>query len=442
MSDNLPDVKGLPPSLEHPLRQSLAGEVHARPYDALTTPVRISHMAIMHDAATQSAPGQNANGGWHAHLAQLLAAHGAEIPGPDVSFCQRALGSLRLRFERHSEFTTYTFLRFDDFTDPFAETALDLLPRPWLESLPGKALVALHLTMIRGEPVIEPPTTDFEGNTLAGATLMDAAAQVWTDFRLHADGFGRILIRDNTLSRGQAGRLAQRLWEIETYRMMALLAYPPARQASGEIGRIHNQVAAIIDSLADAAVPTSDRVLLDKLTDLAAQAERLVGANSYRLSAAQAYHSLVNQRIAELREARIHGVQTVGEFMARRLAPAMATCANCSERMEALANRIARASDLLRTRVDIALEERNTDLLKAMNRRARLQLRLQEAVEGLSAVAISYYMLGLTGYFAKGLKAAGVHVDPDLTMLIALPVVVGTVIFGLRRVRHGAKTEG
>ncbi len=432
MSDNLPDVKGLPPSLEHPLRQSLAGEVHARPYDALITPVRISHIAILHDGGSD----------WHGHLAQLLGAHGAEIPGKDIGFCQRALGSLRLRFERHSEFSTYTFLRFDDFTDPFAETALDLIPRPWLENLPGKALVALHLAMIKGEPITEPPTADFEGNTLVGATLMDAVARVWPDFRLHSDVFGRILVRDNTLSRGQAGRLAQRLWEIETYRMMALLAYPPARQASGEVGRIHDQVAAITDSLADPTVPSSDRVLLDKLTDLAAQAERLVGANAYRLSAAQAYHSLVNQRIAELRETRVPGVQTVGEFMARRLAPAMATCTNCWDRMEALSGRIARASDLLRTRVDIALEERNADLLKTMNRRAKLQLRLQEAVEGLSAVAISYYMLGLTGYFAKGLKAAGIHVDPELVMLFALPVVVLTVFFGLRRVRHGAKTDG
>src|SRR3546814_18423991 len=59
------------------------------------------------------------------------------------------------------------------------------------------------------------------------------------------------------------------------------------------------------------------------------------------------------------------------------------------------------ASNLLRTRVDIELEAQNRDVLMSMNRRARLQLRLQETVEGLSVVAISYYVVGLVGYAAK-----------------------------------------
>lgn len=422
----------LPVLQEHPLRQVLAGEVHARPYDTIPTPVRISHIAILHDC---SAPPDQ----WHGHLAQLLSAHGAELPGTDVSFIQRDLGALRLRYERHSEFATYTFMRFDPFDQPFTDNAIDLVPRTWLDTLPGKALVALHLVFVKGPPLGEAPVAEFEGNRMVGANLMDGAAQLWTDFRLHADGFSRMLVRDNFLYRGQVGRLSQRLWEIETYRMMALLAYPPARQAAGEIGRIHNDVAEIINALADPQVPSSDRNLLDKLTDLAAQAEHLVSANTYRLSATQAYYSLVLHRIGELREIRIPGVQTVGEFMARRVAPAMATCSNCSDRLNALAKRIARASDLLRTRVDIAVEEQNTDLLKAMNRRARLQLRLQEAVEGLSVVAISYYLLGLTGYLLKGLKAAGLHIDPELLLLGALPVIGLTVVFGLRHVRNGAK---
>ncbi len=36
-----------------------------------------------------------------------------------------------------------------------------------------------------------------------------------------------------------------------------------------------------------------------------------------------------------------------------------------------------------------------------MNRRAELQLRLQQTVEGLSVAAISYYIVGLFGYVAK-----------------------------------------
>src|SRR3546814_8262212 len=87
--------------------------------------------------------------------------------------------------------------------------------------------------------------------------------------------------------------------------------------------------------------------------------------------------------------------------MDRRLAPAMRTCESAAGRLETLASRVGRASNLLRTRVDIELEAQNRDVLMSMNRRARLQLRLQETVEGLSVVAISYYVVGLVGYAAK-----------------------------------------
>ena len=122
----------------------------------------------------------------------------------------------------------------------------------------------------------------------------------------------------------------------------------------------------------------------------------------------------------------------------------MKTCESVSDRQQLLARRVSRAGDLLRTRVDIALEEKNRDLLNSMNRRAELQLRLQETVEGLSVVAISYYLLGLIGYLAKGLKATGLPVDYDLAGLIGLPVVMGAVWLGVRRLRraigHGAES--
>jgi uncharacterized membrane-anchored protein len=192
----------------------------------------------------------------------------------------------------------------------------------------------------------------------------------------------------------------------------------------------------IVSELADPGVVQNDRELLDRLTALAAEAERLDAATSFRLSAARAYYDIVNRRIAELREDRMPGVQTVGEFMDRRLAPAMRTCETAAERQQLLGRRAARTGDLLRTRVDIALEEKNRDLLRSMNRRAKLQLRLQETVEGLSVVAISYYLLGLVLYAAKGLKGAGLHVDPDVAALVALPVIIGAVILGVRRLRH------
>jgi uncharacterized membrane-anchored protein len=65
--------------------------------------------------------------------------------------------------------------------------------------------------------------------------VANGAAEVYTDFAMHSDGFSRILVRaGNNLSPRRLGRLVQRLLEIETYRMAALLGLPAARAASNE----------------------------------------------------------------------------------------------------------------------------------------------------------------------------------------------------------------
>ncbi|MGE5545474.1 MAG: DUF3422 family protein [Solirubrobacterales bacterium] len=411
---------------EHGLRRPLAGEVHARPYEQVSAPVRATRIAMVHDGVPCRVE--------RTYLAELLAPHGCETPGEDTTWFSRDLGGLRLRWERHSEFSTYTFLRFDPFEAPFAATALDLVPGDWLARMPGAAITAVHVAVEREPRAADDLAAQFDGNALVGARVMGGAAEAWTDFRLHADGFGRFLVRDHCLTRGQTGRLIQRLFEIETYRMMALLAFPEAKRANAEMARIDAGLGGIVAELAKGA--GDDRSLLDALTRLAADAERLDAETSFRLSAARAYHAIVGARIAELREERIPGVQTVAEFMDRRLAPAMKTCESAAERQLLLARRVSRAGDLLRTRVDIALEEKNRDLLHSMDRRAKLQLRLQETVEGLSVVAISYYLLGLIGYVGKGLKAAGLHIDSDILALASLPVILGAVALGVRRLRR------
>ncbi|MEP1030328.1 MAG: DUF3422 family protein, partial [Alphaproteobacteria bacterium] len=170
---------------------------------------------------------------------------------------------------------------------------------------------------------------------------------------------------------------------------------------------------------------------------LAAETEAVNVATAYRFAAARAYHELIKRRMASMREERMEGVPPAMDFLDRRFAPAMESCENLATRVESLSGRISRATSLLRTRVDVALEAQNRDLLESMNRRARLQLRLQETVEGLSVVAISYYLLSLISYLAKGAKTAGLsHVDPYVVVLVAfVPVVVG-IGFGVRRMRR------
>jgi uncharacterized membrane-anchored protein len=282
----------------------------------------------------------------------------------------------------------------------------------------------------------------FNDHIAVGAEIGDGAGLAFSDFHVHADGCARFLVLDRSFTPRQAGRTLQRLFEIEVYRMLALLALPIARRQSPRIVAIEKSLGALTDAIARNTARADgspdpggrdDEALLHELTRLAAEVESGLAASQFRFGACRAYFELVSTRVGELREQRLPGLQTIEEFMARRFSPAVATCTTVSQRLHDLSERVAQASALLSTRVDIARERQNQALLASMDRRAKLQLRLQQTVEGLSVAAITYYMAGVIGYVAKGLKAGGAHIDPDLIVGLAIPVVAVLVMLGLRR---------
>lgn len=421
----------MPPFKEHSLRHELAGEAHARPFERLRAPARASHIALL--------TGEGALAGDVEHLAELCRRFDAPAPAGDVTHYSVDLGAFRCKWERHTEFTSYTFFCEGAFEAPFADPVIGLVPGDWLAAVPGELLVACHVAYdakAESERRIGELHEFFEADSLAGSEVSASNAEAWTDFRIHEDGFGRILVRDIGLRSRQAGRLVQRLLEIETYRFLALLALPLARETGPEIGGAAAELSAVTERMPRIAGLADEHAMLEQLTRLAARIERMASRNTFRFSATAAYYALVEKRIEELRESRIEGIQTIREFMERRMAPAMRTCEAIAARQDRLAERIARTTTLLRTRVDIAMEEQNRDLLRSMNRRAKLQLRLQETVEGLSVAAISYYLVGLVGYAAKGLREAGLAVPVNLVTGLSIPVVILMVWFGVRRIRR------
>ena len=310
--------------------------------------------------------------------------------------------------------------------------------------MPGSVLVAAHFALLpeeAGSGDAALPAGALVAETTAGSRIAGGAAWAWTDFRLHQDGFGRILARDVRLTPRQAGRMMQRLFEIETYRMMALLALPVARLHAPAITRIGDDLARLTQSFATVSGLDGERQMLDRLVALSAEAERIAAATQYRFGAGRAYYALVRRRIEELREERIEGIQTIAEFMDRRLAPAMRTCESVGERLEAIATRLGRVSALLRARVEVALEAQNRDLLASMDRRARLQLRLQQTVEGLSVAAITYYVVGLIAYAAKAAHGVGLKLDPDIATGLAVIPAALAVWWGVRRIRRGLRKD-
>lgn len=420
---------------QHPLRQRINDEVHARPPMPLETPEFVTYLAFLHQ--------DGSTGEESAHLRRLAEQLGLPEPDTESGHVFLDAGGFRLKWERHSEYTGYTFFRHIDGADTPDEHALLEVPAAWRRDIPGQLIVATHVEL-RAVAEVSPETVLTQlsptGHPTVASKVADGAGWVVTDFRI-TDGFSRFLVLSSALTSRQAGRTVQRLLEVETYRVIALLAFPVAKEVARLLSRAEGELADLMDGMGSAASSDDERDLLARLTRLAAEVERSVARTTYRFGAAAAYYRIVQQRIEELRELRLPGFPTIREFMDRRLVPAISTCATVARRQEDLSGRIARNSQLLRTRVDIELERQNQELLAQMNRRAKLQLRLQETVEGLSVVAITYYGSQLVNYLAKGGKTWLLPATPELVTAASIPIIALLVALGLRRMRRAVARE-
>jgi uncharacterized membrane-anchored protein len=272
-------------------------------------------------------------------------------------------------------------------------------------------------------------------DTLVASSVAGGAAEVYTDFALRADGFSRMVLLAGNLSPRRLGRLVQRLLEIESYRMAALLGLPAARAASSILLSAERELVELASAIRN-AMAQDEPLLLDRLTKLAGQVESQHATTHSRFSASMAYFELVDKRISQINESALPGMQTIGEFMERRLSPARSTCEWATRRQDALSQRVSRISNLLRTRVEIEQQQSSQALLATMNQRQGLQLKLQSTVEGLSVAAITYYIVGLVSYLAKGAHVLGWPWSAESTAAVAIPLVALGVWWSLRRLHH------
>lgn len=420
----------------HPLRPRLVDEVHARPPVPLDSPTLVSFLAFMHDETTPEAD--------RPHISRLFEHLGLHLglplePNAEALHLLIDGGSFLLKWERHIEFSSYTFFKKPQQAYGSGETALAAAPADWVDAIPGELVVATHVDLfpaaeVKPESVLA--SFSARGDAIVATRVASDGAWVFSDFRLH-DNFTRFTVLDDGCGRLRAGRTVQRVLEIETYRTVALLAFPLAREVGRLIDRAEAELATLIDRMGTASDASDDRAVLQDLTRRAAEVEHSVVNSNRRFSAATAYYRLVQQRIGELGETKVGHNPSLKSFMERRLAPALGTVAAIAHQQEELSARIARTSQLLRTRVNIELEQQNQQLLVQMNRRARLQLRLQETVEGLSIAAITYYASQLVNYLAKGAKEVlGSGISPELITAISIPCIALAVAFGTQRVRR------
>ena len=442
----------LPP--DDPQRRVLHDEVHARPPAQVALPALVTYLALLNEGVTRQDECE--------HLRRLPGQQALRPEDLQRNFLRLTLPGCTLKWERHSEFTRYSIVqalppqaglgaRQPDLGDVLA------LDAAWLRATPGRTVAAVQMALVF-DPLDDAPAAvaqardwfDAEPALIAsrmgsgregGGHPADGHSCAITDFVLGANGFERWLVLalpGTTPSR--AGRIAQRLLEIETYRLMALRGLPVAKTLAPALAEAEAALAAITARLE--GTQASEQELLAELITLAARVERATAEHMYRFSATQAYDALVRERIAELREKAVPGMQTIGEFMQRRLAPAIATVAATAQRLASLSQRVERAGALLRTRVDIATEAQNQLLLAKLTRGQELQLRLQGTVEGLSIATISYYVVSLMLYGAKAAKAAGLAINPELAVGVTIPLVLWAVWRAIRRIHQRIQSAG
>ena len=405
-----------------PDRAQALGEVHSRPYALVRSPRVIFQLAFMSDGGS---------GVDHAVMAGISRERGAQLPTREARHHAIAWGAGTLRWERHTEFSTW----FWDAPAPDVFGAeIPVHPFGGSFSPPGSLISGIRLEIRDDNEAARAAIVNFDPQSLCHAIVKDGQAEIYTDFRQNGDGLTQILVIDKGMTQAGTGALIQRLLDIETYRTLAMLGLPLAQTLSPEIRRIEDGLTRLTRDMRSRAGEKADEIL-SEVTHLAAELEANAALSLYRFGASRAYYGIVQERIRSLGEVAVAGYETLGSFLEKRLAPAMRTCQSVEERQANLSRKLSRATGLIRSWIDVELERQNSDLLATMNKRAELQLRLQQTVEGLSVAAISYYVVGLFGYFVKGLPHEALPVDPAIITAVFVPLAVAAVWWTVRRIR-------
>ena len=417
---------------DHPLRYALVNELHARPFPVVQAPATAVFLALMPPEGAARDKTQDL-----AHLVSLLDRHGAAHPQPNANHFSGPIGRSELKWESHTEFLTFSAFTPGVSDRPFDPTEAEVFPEGWLAEAPGLRATSVLIRILPEMPLEAEMLAALDGwmvkESLAVSRVVDGAAIIAGDFRIDPAGQMRfaVFVRSGTGER-RVGRIVQRLCEIETYRAMSMLGLIRARELTSRLNALDPRLSTLISELDRGDRPAE--AALHELLTIASELESLAVQSSFRFGASGAYEAIVNQRIAALREERIQGRQTFGEFKMRRYDPAMRTVKSTEKRLAQMSERAQRAAELLRTRVDVERSAQNQKLLESMDARADLQLRLQATVEGLSVVAISYYAVSLAAYLVAPVTKS-LHLAEGLDKAILTPLVILGVWFALRRIR-------
>ncbi len=414
----------------HPQRDMAEKELQQRFFPALAAPCSICHFMLTVNAASRDAE--------FAALSRLASAQGRPFQETDTDLTL-SFDAILLRYERHSEFSTYSFIR-QGIAAEFSEPQHFLPFNDFFQQLPGQLFRVVQLNILTASLLQPNQEIDnlwqrfFASEHCISSQVANKQAQVWTDFRKHPEGGGRMLLLDFGLSPSALARLVQQLFDLGNYRKLSLLSWPLVRQSLSRLHQLEQQLSDVTQRIEQQQ--GSDEQLLREISQMTAQTEHLIANNSARIEASAAYYQLTLDRLKSLRETSVDGMMSLQDFSERRLTPAFRTAQSVLSRQLSLSNRLGRSTELLRTRINLQLERQNTELLASMEQRARLQLSLQTAVERLSVVALSYYAVQLVDKALYSIHGWFEQFPLQLMQTLSLPAVIVLVAWLLYRLRR------
>ncbi len=410
-------------------------DLHERPPLNIQLPAHIHHVAYL--LSERKEDGKRAR----VHMAELFLTLG--ISDDEVRLGDRhAVGEkiysngdlLRITWELHSEFVSYTFTHM-----AAEQRALGFGPLRLPENLPDtepgwERITAVDI-LVTDWPQLRVAERShlFGTDRLYGSQIQNCRAQVWTTFQLDHTGWEHYLILAGELTPSQLGRQVKRLVELENYYHLILMPLECFREQSMELRDLelaftqHTQE--MFHALVDAKLE-EERQWLTLLTEQSGRVTRLKEAMRYRMGAAHSYNIQFHRILDALDEQRLEeGNQPIGAFLTARTGPAVRGYNNFNERLDSLSRGLDRATNMLRTRTEMTVQKQNLDLLEGMAKQGRQQLMLQMTVEGLSVIVLSYYLTGLFGYGIKAAVKLGWLVgEVTVWQGALLPVAIGIAI--------------
>ncbi|MFC3053377.1 DUF3422 domain-containing protein [Kordiimonas pumila] len=417
------------------IQAALNAEWHARPEMQIDPSMRCTHVVT---AKCPDGTLEEVEAGYIGSQVKELA--------PSTRHHITDMGTYRVKWEKHTEVTCYTFAMPASQDSAFSDTPLSYLDEKARSTLLSEMKIGIRIEVLPAALLADDngyaaACNIFSTKKLYGGWAAGHSAAIWSPFLPDKDGFIRVLICALNLPDSRLSRLVHRLLDIETYRILAMAALPIARKTMETLDKLEPALDKIIATIASNPSEEEQEQLLIEITTIAAKAEHLASSTAYRFAAAKAYEDIISRRLIEIKEEALNDHPRMTQFLSKSFSPAMRTCEAAGHRANDLTARISRAANLLNTMVDMAQKRQSHKILKSLETQGSRQIRLQQAVEGLSIFAVSYYGIGLVNYALKGAKAFGLPFTPEILTGLSVPIMLFLSWFLIRMVKKRVITS-